>query len=143
MTKCWRDEPNLRPSFEKLRNKLREMENQHKVELKSLQRLSLFPFFSFENFNVWVYFTSRVVFNWVPKIVLNCFDLLSLLCNWSRKLAPPSQPTNAKLQPISTFVSHVFPRLKQVAWFYCEFSLVDDDVNLRFDWWLWLLEGSV
>ena len=38
MTKCWRDEPNLRPSFEKLRNKLREMENQHKVELKSLQR---------------------------------------------------------------------------------------------------------
>ncbi|XP_066024463.1 tyrosine-protein kinase receptor Tie-1-like [Pocillopora verrucosa] len=30
MTKCWRDEPNLRPSFEKLRNKLREMENQHK-----------------------------------------------------------------------------------------------------------------
>ena len=107
------------------------------------KRLSLFPFFSFENFNVWVYFTSRVVFNWVPKIVLNCFDLLSLLCNWSRKLAPPSPPTNAKLQPISTFVSCVFPRLKQVAWFYCEFSLVDDDVNLRFDWWLWLLEGSV
>ena len=46
MTKCWRDEPNLRPSFEKLRNKLREMENQHKVELKSLQRDSLsFHFF--------------------------------------------------------------------------------------------------
>ena len=41
MTDCWRDEPNLRPSFEKLRNKLREMENQHKVELKSLQRDSL------------------------------------------------------------------------------------------------------
>ena len=51
MTKCWRDEPNLRPSFEKLRNKLREMENQHKVELKSLQRDSL-SVFSFENLNV-------------------------------------------------------------------------------------------
>ncbi|CAH3158962.1 unnamed protein product, partial [Pocillopora meandrina] len=40
-----RDEPNLRPSFEKLRNKLREMENQQKVELKSLQRDSLSFFF--------------------------------------------------------------------------------------------------
>ena len=53
MAKCWRDEPKLRPSFEKLRNKLREMENQHKVELKSLQEnsLSLF-FFPFENLKV-------------------------------------------------------------------------------------------
>ena len=32
MTECWKDDPNLRPSFEKLRNKLKEMENQHKVE---------------------------------------------------------------------------------------------------------------
>ncbi|CAH3158929.1 unnamed protein product, partial [Pocillopora meandrina] len=30
MTKCWKDDPNLRPSFEKLRNKLKEMENRHK-----------------------------------------------------------------------------------------------------------------
>ena len=47
MKKCWRDEPNLRPSFEELRNKLSEMENQHKVELKSFQRdsLSLLVFF--------------------------------------------------------------------------------------------------
>ena len=54
MKKCWRDEPNLRPSFEELRNKLSEMENQHKVELKSFpKRLSLSPnFFSFENLNV-------------------------------------------------------------------------------------------
>ena len=54
MAKCWRDEPNLRPSFEKLRNKLRELENQHKVELKNLQgTLSLsLSFFSFENLNV-------------------------------------------------------------------------------------------
>ena len=42
MTKCWKDDPNLRPSFEKLRNKLKEMENRHKVELKILQRDSFF-----------------------------------------------------------------------------------------------------
>ena len=41
MKKCWRDKPNLRPSFEELRNKLSKMENQHKVELKSFQRDSL------------------------------------------------------------------------------------------------------
>ena len=46
MTKCWKDDPNLRPSFEKLRNKLKEMENRHKVELKILQTLFVifFPF---------------------------------------------------------------------------------------------------
>ena len=54
MAKCWRDEPNLRPSFEKLRNKLREMENQHKVEWKSLQgdSLSIFFFWKFERLNL-------------------------------------------------------------------------------------------
>ncbi|XP_066024436.1 fibroblast growth factor receptor 2-like isoform X3 [Pocillopora verrucosa] len=30
MTKCWKDDPNLRPSFKNLRNELKEMENQHK-----------------------------------------------------------------------------------------------------------------
>ena len=33
MTKCWKDDPNLRPSFKNLRKELKEMENQHKVEL--------------------------------------------------------------------------------------------------------------
>ena len=47
MTKCWKDDPNLRPSFEKLRNKLKEMENQHKVELQSLQRETFFSFSKF------------------------------------------------------------------------------------------------
>ena len=46
MTKCWKDDPNLRPSFKNLRNELKEMENQHKVELQSLQRDTLFVFFS-------------------------------------------------------------------------------------------------
>ncbi|XP_022803667.1 fibroblast growth factor receptor 3-like isoform X2 [Stylophora pistillata] len=30
MTNCWKDDPNLRPSFEDLRNELKEIENQHK-----------------------------------------------------------------------------------------------------------------
>ena len=49
MTKCWKDDPNLRPSFEKLRNKLKEMENRHKAELKILQRDSLCSFFPFQS----------------------------------------------------------------------------------------------
>ncbi|CAH3158939.1 unnamed protein product [Pocillopora meandrina] len=37
MAKCWKDKPTLRPSFEKLRNKLKEMENRHKglINLKN------------------------------------------------------------------------------------------------------------
>ena len=51
MTKCWKDDPNLRPSFEKLRNKLKEMENQHKGRMVEFtKRLSLF-FFSFSKFD--------------------------------------------------------------------------------------------
>ena len=80
MTKCWRDEPNSRPSFEKLRNKLREMENQHKVELKSLQRDSL-SFFFFENLNVLIY--RRQIYSIIvsPKrfrSVVRGFNLLRL-----------------------------------------------------------------
>ncbi|XP_022781087.1 tyrosine-protein kinase SRK3-like isoform X1 [Stylophora pistillata] len=38
MTNCWKEDPNLRPSFESLRDKLIDMEEQHKVELWTLQR---------------------------------------------------------------------------------------------------------
>ena len=55
MIKCWKDDPNLRPSFEKLRNKLKEMENRHKVELKILQRDSLCSFFPFQSLIVRIY----------------------------------------------------------------------------------------
>ena len=55
MTKCWKDDPNLRPSFEELRNKLKEMENQHKVELKILQRDFICYFFSFQSLIVRIY----------------------------------------------------------------------------------------
>ena len=77
--KCWRDEPNLRPSFEKLRNKLREMENQHKVELKSLQRDSFFFFWKFERLNL---LPSNLLDNSVTKKVSkrsSWFQFISLL----------------------------------------------------------------
>ncbi|PFX12404.1 Proto-oncogene tyrosine-protein kinase receptor Ret [Stylophora pistillata] len=32
MTNCWKDDPDLRPSFENLKDELKEMEDQHKVE---------------------------------------------------------------------------------------------------------------
>jgi len=31
MTKCWQENPEERPTFAELRNKLKEMANQHKV----------------------------------------------------------------------------------------------------------------
>ena len=31
MTKCWQEDPDARPTFADLRNQLKEMENQHKV----------------------------------------------------------------------------------------------------------------
>ena len=31
MTICWEEDPNIRPEFAELRNKLKRMENQHKV----------------------------------------------------------------------------------------------------------------
>ena len=55
MTKCWKDDPNLRPSFEKLRDKLKEMENQHKVELYGLQRDTPCFSFSFQSLIVRIY----------------------------------------------------------------------------------------
>ena len=31
MTACWEEDPDVRPTFAELRNKLQKMENQHKV----------------------------------------------------------------------------------------------------------------
>ena len=55
MTKCWKDDPNLRPSFKNLWNELKEMENQHKVELqigKETLFLFLLKFWLLESVNI-------------------------------------------------------------------------------------------
>ena len=39
MMMCWQNDPDARPTFAVLRNKLKEMENQHKVRLLSLRAL--------------------------------------------------------------------------------------------------------
>ena len=45
------------------------------------------------------------------------------LCDWSRKLAPLSQPIRLKPKTNRDLVTHVFPRFKQFACLYFEFSL--------------------
>ena len=54
-----------------------------------------------------------------------CFNSL---CGWSSIVTPPSQPIKSRTKINSNLVSRVFPRFKQVASFYFEFSLVNDDV---------------
>ena len=48
--------------------------------------------------------------------------LLNSLCDWSSKVAPPSQPIKSRTKINSNLVTRVFPRFKQVASFYFEFS---------------------
>ena len=37
MVTCWQNDPDARPTFADLRNKLKEMERQHKVRLLTLK----------------------------------------------------------------------------------------------------------
>ena len=65
----------------------------------------------------WIYLSPRAIFHRVSKAeskVINpgllwfCF---TALCDWSRKLAPPSQPIRSKTKTNRSLVIHVFPRL--------------------------------
>ena len=56
------------------------------------------------------HYTSLIIDSWTP---------------------PPSQLIKCRTTTNTNLVSRVFPRLKQVAWFYSEFSFVNDDVKLR------------
>ena len=56
-----------------------------------------------------------------------CF---TTLCDWLRRLVPPSQPIRCKQKPITNrdVVTHVFARFKLVDYFHFEFSLVPCDI---------------
>lgn len=56
------------------------------------------------------------------------------LCDWFRKLVPPSKTNQIQTKTNSSLVTRVFPRLMLVVRFYFEFSLVDDNVNFFSDW---------
>ena len=43
MQDCWREDPDDRPTFENLRDELKEMENQHQVTPEHLLSLLKFP----------------------------------------------------------------------------------------------------
>ena len=55
-----------------------------------------------------------------PELLWFCS---SLLCDWSTKLQPLSQPIRCKAKTNHDLISCVFPRFKQFARFYFEFSL--------------------
>ena len=48
---------------------------------------------------------------------------LTSLCDWSRKLAPSSQPIRCKIKNNRSLLTRVFPRFSQYNCFYFEFSL--------------------
>ena len=64
----------------------------------------------------------------------------TLLCDWSRKLPPSSQPTRYRTKHIRDFIISLFPALQQSVCFHFELSLAKNYVNLYSDWflrWLW------
>ena len=57
-----------------------------------------------------------------------------MLCDWPRKLAPPSQSNyDTKLKTNLDLVTHIFKLLRPVMFIYFEFSLAACDVNLCSD----------
>ena len=64
----------------------------------------------------------------------------TLLCDWSRKLPPSSQPTRYRTKHIRDLIISLFPALQQSVCFPFELSLTKNYVNLCSDWflrWLW------
>ena len=63
------------------------------------------------------------VFNWVLKVVDYCFGFAKhrfVIGQKKKKPAPPSQPSDLKLQATSIW-GHVFPRFMQFCCFWLEF----------------------
>ena len=78
----------------------------------------------------------RAIFTLVSKVIRDCtgFALLSTLCDWSRKLAPPSQPIRCKSKTNRDLVTRVFPRSRPVTCIDFEFSLAPSEIFLCSDW---------
>ena len=71
-----------------------------------------------------------------PGLHWFCF---TVLCEWSRKLAPPSKPIRYKTKTNRDLVTRVFPRLRLVTCVYFDFSLAPSDILVCSNWPLWLL----
>ena len=66
-----------------------------------------------------------------PGLHWFCF---TLLCEWSRKLAPPSKPIRYKTKTNRDLVTRVFPRLRPVTCVYFDFSLAPSDIFVCSNW---------
>ena len=68
---------------------------------------------------------------------------LTLLCDWSRKLVPRSQPIRckAKAKTHHDVVARVFPRFRKFGWFCFKLSLAFKSILVHFDWLPWLLRS--
>ena len=77
-------------------------------------------------------FAYRAIFNLLSKVILTS------LCDWSRKLAPSSQPIRCKTKNNHSLVTRVFPRFSQFDCSCFEFSLALKGVSPS-DLPLWLL----
>ena len=67
----------------------------------------------------------------MSKVIRDCNGFtLTMLCDWPRKLAPPSQPIRCKTETNRDFFTRVFPRLRPVTcvlssrWLLLIFSFV-------------------
>ena len=81
---------------------------------------------------------NRAMVNYVdsnPELHRFC---ISVLCDWSRKLHHPLSQSYAKLKPIATWVTRVFPRSRPVALVYIEVSLAPSAIFLCSDRPMWL-----
>ena len=81
-----------------------------KGSLKTINFPCSFFFSDLQFTNCYSSFKLRVEIN--RKLSWSCF---TSLCDWSRKLAPLSQPIRFKPKTNRDLVTHVFPRFKQFA----------------------------
>ena len=64
-----------------------------------------------------------------PGLHCVCF---TAFCDWSRKLAPPSQPIRCKTKTNLNLVTRIFPHLRLVTCIYFEFSLCSHWLLVKF-----------